>query len=81
MYFKSKKDLNYNKFVDPNIHSDLRIYQILFFLLDIMAVHPLVYIKILQCFNPYNAEICLETKGIFQFEIIINVLVSSFCFI
>ena len=33
VYFKSKKELNYNRFVDPNIlgaarlvHSDLRIY-------------------------------------------------------
>ena len=40
-YFRSKKELNYNRFVDPNIlgalhlvHSDLRIYQISFFLLD-----------------------------------------------
>ena len=39
--FKSKKELNYNRFVDPNIlgasrlvHSDLRIYRISFFLLD-----------------------------------------------
>ena len=38
----SKKELNYNRFVDPNIlgssrlvHSDLRIYRIAFFLLDI----------------------------------------------
>ena len=32
---------------------------------------------------PYNAEIFLynhEEKGFFQFEIIINVLVTSFCF-
>ena len=42
VYFKSKKELNYNSFVDPNIlgasrlvHSDLRIYRISFFLLDI----------------------------------------------
>ena len=41
MYFKSKKELNYNRFVDPNIlgasrlvHSDLQIYRISFFLLD-----------------------------------------------
>ena len=41
MYFKSKKELNYGRFVDPNIrgavclvHSDLRIYRISFFLLD-----------------------------------------------
>ena len=41
VYFKSKKELNYNRFVDPNIlgasrlvHSDLRIYRISFFLLD-----------------------------------------------
>ena len=39
--FKSKKDLNYDRFVDPNIlgaarlvYSDLRIYRISFFLLD-----------------------------------------------
>ena len=35
--------------------------------------------------NPYSAEIFLckpwRPKGFFQFEIIINVLVSSFCFI
>ena len=43
MHFKSKKELNYDKFVDLNIlgaarlvHSDLRIYQISFFLLDIL---------------------------------------------
>ena len=42
VYFKSKKELNYNRFVNPNIlgvsrlvHSDLRIYRISFFLLDI----------------------------------------------
>ena len=41
VYFKSKKGLNYNRFVDPNIlgasrhiHSDLRIYRISFFILD-----------------------------------------------
>ena len=44
VYFKSKKELNCNRFVDPNIlgavhhlHSDLRIYRILFFLLDLKA--------------------------------------------
>ena len=44
MYFKSKKELNYDRFVDPNIlgaarlvHSDLRIYRISFFLLDILC--------------------------------------------
>ena len=43
VYFKSKKELNYDRFVDPNIlgaarlvHSDLRIYRISFFLLDII---------------------------------------------
>ena len=37
VYFKSKKELNYNRFVDPNklVHSDLRIYRISFLLLDI----------------------------------------------
>ena len=38
MYFKSKKELKYDRFVDANIldaHSDLRIYRILSFLLDI----------------------------------------------
>ena len=42
MYFKSKKELNYNRLVDPNIlgashlvHSHLRIYRMSFFLLDI----------------------------------------------
>ena len=41
VYFKSKKELNDDRFVDSNIlgaarlvHSDLRIYRILFFLLD-----------------------------------------------
>ena len=45
MYFKWKKELNYNRFVDPNIlgaarlvHSDLRIYRISFFLLDLKPV-------------------------------------------
>ena len=43
MYFKSKKELNYDIFVDPIIlgaarlvHSDLRIYRISFFLLDLI---------------------------------------------
>ena len=42
VYVKSKKELNYDKFVDPNIlgavrlvDSDLRIHRISFFLLDI----------------------------------------------
>ena len=42
VYFKSKKELNYDRFVDLNIlgaarlvHSDLRIYWISFFLLDV----------------------------------------------
>ena len=42
MFFKSKKELNYDRFVDLNIlcaaslvHSDLRIYQISLFLLDL----------------------------------------------
>ena len=41
VYFKSKKEHNYDRFVDLNIlgavrlvHSDLRIYRISFFLLD-----------------------------------------------
>ena len=41
VYFKSKKELNNDRFVDLNIlgaarlvHSDLRVYQISFFLLD-----------------------------------------------
>ena len=47
LYFRSKKELNYNRFVDPNIlgtsrlvhdvHSDLRIYRISIFLLDKMS--------------------------------------------
>ena len=44
MYFRWKKYLDYDRFLDPNIlgaarlvHSDLRIYQISFFLLDINA--------------------------------------------
>ena len=43
VYFKSKKELNYDRFVDLNIlgaarlaHSDLRIYRISLFLLDII---------------------------------------------
>ena len=46
VYFMSKKELNYNKFIDPNIlgarrlvHSDLRIYRISFFLLDLKCKH------------------------------------------
>ena len=42
VYFKSKKELNYDRFVDLNIlgaarfvHLDLRIYRISFFLLDL----------------------------------------------
>ena len=42
VYFKSKKELNYDRFVETNIlgaarlvHSDLRIYRISFFVLDI----------------------------------------------
>ena len=45
VYFKSEKELNYNRFVDLNIlgasrlvHSDLRIYQISFFLFDIILL-------------------------------------------
>ena len=38
--------------------------------------------KVFQRFDPYNAELILykswRPKGLFQFEIIINVLVSSF---
>ena len=46
VYFKSKKELNYNRFVDPNIlgaarlvDSDLRIYRISFFLRDIIIMY------------------------------------------
>ena len=46
VYFKSKKELIYIRLVDPNIlgasrhvHSDLRIYRISFFLLDVMQYH------------------------------------------
>ena len=42
VYFKTKKELNYNRFVDPNIlgasrlvHLDRRIYRMSYFLLDI----------------------------------------------
>ena len=49
VYFKSKKELNYDRFVDPNIlgasrlvHSDLRIYRISFFLLDFFLMNPKV---------------------------------------
>ena len=45
VYFKWKKELNYDRFVDLNIlgasrlvHSDLRIYRISFFLLDLALV-------------------------------------------
>ena len=55
VYFKSKKTRNYDRFVDPNIlgaaclvHSDLRIYRILFFLLDIIYKYFLVLICGLQ---------------------------------
>ena len=40
-----------------------------------------VEIEIHVLFNPHNAEIFLETKGFFQFEIMMNVLISSFLFI
>ena len=47
VYFKSKKELNYDRFVDPNIYgaarlvlSDPRIYRISFFLLDKSEVMP-----------------------------------------
>ena len=56
VYFKSKKKLNYDRFVDPNIlgaarhvHSHLRIYRISFFLVDLRQFklrHDLLY-----CFN------------------------------
>ena len=46
VYFKLKKELNYNRFVDPTIlaawrlvHSDLRIYRISFFLLDVYVIN------------------------------------------
>ena len=51
--FKSKKELNYDKFVDLNvlgaarhIHSDLRIYRVSFFLLDrnIQVSHSAYYV-------------------------------------
>ena len=42
VHFKAKKELNCNRFVDPNVldasrlvHSDLRIYRISFFLFDL----------------------------------------------
>ena len=38
-------------------------------------------IKQHNMFDPYNAELIMENKGFFQFEIIINVLVSSFHFL
>ena len=47
VYFKSKKELNYDGFVDLNklgaarlVHSDLRIYRISFFLLDVVVIQP-----------------------------------------
>ena len=53
VYFKSKKELNYNRFVDPNIlgasrlvYSDLRIYRVSFFLLDLQ------YLLTLQVLYP-----------------------------
>ena len=55
MYFKSEKELNYDRFVDLNIlgaarlvHSDQRIYRISFFLLDVECGYD---------FTPYSAEI------------------------
>ena len=44
VYFKSKKELNYDRFVDQNLlFSDLQIYRISFFLLDIRICYPVVY--------------------------------------
>ena len=50
VYFKSKKKLNYDRVVDPNIlraaslvHSDLRIYRISFFLIDLVRYDPFVW--------------------------------------
>ena len=55
VYFNSKKELNYNRFVDLNIlgasrlvHSDLRIYQISFFLLDRIELRLFI-----QCKSPH----------------------------
>ena len=52
VYFKSKKELNCDKFVDPNIlgaarlvHSDPRIYRISFFLLDLKGLAQAIIIK------------------------------------
>ena len=52
VYLKSKKELNYDRFVDPNIlgaarlvNSDLRIYRISFFVLDLMLYGIRRYFK------------------------------------
>ena len=49
-YIKSCKELNYGRFVDPNIlgaarlvHSDLRIYRISSFLLDLIDIVDFKY--------------------------------------
>ena len=63
-YFKSKKKLNYDRFVDLNIlgasrlvHSDLRIYRISFFLLDIMFLYSAVPVRgSAQCASHTNSS-------------------------
>ena len=56
VHFKSKKELKYNKFVDPNVrgakrrvYSDLQIYLILFFLFDIITFDFSIIKKIRSC--------------------------------
>ena len=58
-FLKSEKELNYNRFVDPNIlgasrlvHSDLRIYLIWFFPLD-WSEYRLVFSAMHKHHNPF----------------------------
>ena len=76
VYFESRKELNYNRFVDPNIlgasrlvHSDLRIYRISFFLLDIspLSVVMFFYTSRLTCFIMFLGH---DTHVVVQWELI-----------
>ena len=78
VYFKSKKVLNYNRFVDQNIlgavrlvHSDRRIYRISFFLLDIIqrcnGDMDLVHIENHACIYVAAHEINADFQKIFDY--------------
>ena len=67
LYFKSKKELDYNRFADPHIlgasrlvHSDLRIYQISFFLLDVNLLIYLylllTHVTMIRCMTHFSAQ-------------------------